>query len=62
MEEIALANAALGLVELLIPRIKQLAQSGQISPEQQQAVRDKYNSLRKAGDAAFAGPEWQTAK
>ena len=60
MEEIALAAAALTLLEKLFPRIEQMVQSGQITPDQQKDIRTRYASLRNAGDAAFTGPEWET--
>ena len=55
---VALANALLGGLDVLIPRIQQLFKSGEISAKDQQAVRDKYLALKNAGDAAFTGPEW----
>lgn len=62
MEEILLANAAIALIEKLIPVIQARVKAGQVTPEQQQLLRDKYNSLVNAGDAAFSGPEWQVEK
>lgn len=62
MNEIILANAALTLVEELVPRIESLVKSGQITPEQQQTVRDRYTQLRDNLDARFSGPEWQIEK
>jgi len=53
MNEILLANAALALLEQLLPRIQQMQLAGQISVEQQQSVRDRYTALRAQGDAAF---------
>jgi hypothetical protein len=59
MEEIALISAALALAEKLLPRLDALVKSGQITPAQQQAVRDRYLALRAKADAAFQGPEWE---
>ena len=59
MQEILLINAALALAEKLIPRLAALVKSGEITPEQQQAVRDQYAALRAQADAAFTGPEWE---
>jgi hypothetical protein len=50
-------NAALALAEELMPIVQQQIKAGMISPEEQQKVRDKFNSLRQA--AAFEGPEWE---
>jgi hypothetical protein len=58
MQEIAIATAALSLLEVLIPKIQELTLKGAVTPEQQQALLAKYNSLKNAGDAAFSGPEW----
>jgi hypothetical protein len=59
MNYIVLANAALSLLEALLPQIQQLVKSGDVSPAEQQAVHDRYQALRTAGDAAFQGPEWE---
>ncbi len=59
MEEIAAAVAAINLIEKLLPTIAKGVKAGQITPEQQQLVHDRYKSLRANGDAAFSGPEWQ---
>lgn len=56
---ISLASGAMSMVETLIPAIQKLAQSGEITKEQQQAVLEKYNALVSSGDAMFEGPEWQ---
>lgn len=62
MNEILLANAALALLEQLLPDIARLVKSGAISPEAQQQLHDRYRSLVNAGDAAFQGPEWEIEK
>lgn len=58
-KEIALANAALALLELLLPKIQEGVKTGDVSVEDQAAVRSKYEALRAQGDAAFSGPGWQ---
>ncbi len=59
MNEIILINAALTLIEKLLPIIGRAVQQGEITPAQQQETRDKYLALCARADAAFAGPEWQ---
>lgn len=56
---IAAVNAALALVETLIPQLSRLLQNGEITVEQQQAVLDRYNALKKAAEEGFSGPEWE---
>ena len=51
-------DASLSLIEALWPLLTHGIQTGQVTPEQQQVVRNRYLSLRNAGDAAFTGPEW----
>ena len=58
MEEILAINAALSLVEKLLPLLARGVQSGTITPAQQQETRDRYVALRAKADAAFTGPEW----
>jgi hypothetical protein len=58
MEEIAIANAAIALIEALAPKIQAAVKSGQVTPTEQQTLLDKYNSLKTNLDAAFSGPEW----
>lgn len=62
MEEFLALNAALALAEKLIPIIAARVQDGDITPEQQAAIRERYDALRAKGDAAFTGPEWQIEK
>lgn len=57
-KEIQLANAALGLLSLLLPRIDNAVKNGQVSVEAQAGLRKQYDHLRATGDAAFQGPEW----
>ena len=59
--ELALISAGLALLETLIPKIGQLFTSGQITAEEQAAVRARYLALRGLGDAAFTGPEWDVS-
>lgn len=55
---LALVNALLAGIEVLVPQIAKWFKSGEISAEEQQKVFDRYKALRDAGDAAFEGPEW----
>jgi hypothetical protein len=59
MEELLLANATLALLEKLLPRINAMVKSGQISPEDQQKVRDRFLKLQNGMDTEFTGPEWE---
>lgn len=59
MEALAAITAALTVVEKLMPLVEQAAKKGDITPEQQKAVRDKYNLLKDQADRMFEGPEWQ---
>ncbi len=56
---IALANALIAGLEILIPKLSEWFKSGEISVEEQQKTRDRYLALRSQGDGAFAGPEWE---
>lgn len=56
---IALANAALGMVEALIPQVAALVKNGEISVEDQQKVLDRYNAVKAAAATGFSGPEWK---
>lgn len=56
---IAATALALALLEKLLPAAQAAFNTGLITPVQQQAIRDKYASLRNLGDAAFSGPEWE---
>lgn len=55
---IAATNAALALAETLIPKIREMANSGEITPEDQLAVLSRYRSLKAQADGQFSGPEW----
>jgi hypothetical protein len=59
MNTVVILNAALTLVEELLPKLSELKANGEISAEQQAALLAKYNSLKARADGQFAGPEWQ---
>lgn len=60
---IALANASMQLLNVLIPEIQAMIAKGQITNEQQQAILDQYNALKATVAAGgFTGPEWQQSK
>jgi len=59
MNEILAANAALLLVEKLLPLIEQKVKSGEISAEDQAMFRARYQAMRAKGDANFAEVHWQ---
>lgn len=61
VEYMALANAAINLVEALIPKIQELTKQGLVSPEDQQKLFDRANTLMEGIESglAFSGPEWQ---
>ena len=56
---LATANAAIGLVELLIPQIAKLFEKGEITKEQQQEVLKNLQSLKDRAAGQFQGPEWE---
>jgi hypothetical protein len=58
---LSLATVAIDLVEKLLPAIDQLRLKGNITAEQQQQVRARYESLKARADGQFSGPEWQKA-
>jgi hypothetical protein len=43
----------------LIPAIKNMVASGQVTPEQEAVVKAQYEAYRANFDASFDGPEWQ---
>jgi hypothetical protein len=59
MEYAAAVSAALTLLEFLLPKIEDAVKRGEVSPEKQKELRDRYNQLRAQGDTAFSGPEWK---
>jgi len=58
MNEIILVNAALTLIEKLLPVVTDAVKNGQVTPEAQAELRQKYTALRNQADTAFTGPEW----
>ena len=56
---ITAVNAALSLVEALIPQLSAWLKSGDITIEQQQSVLARYNALKQAVSEGFSGPEWE---
>lgn len=52
-----LISALLALLDFAEPRIKEAAENGDISPEEQQKLKDKIDSLRDG--VGFSDPEWQ---
>ena len=56
---ISLATVAIDLVEKLLPAIEQLRAKGEITPEQQQELMDRYQSLKARADGQFSGAHWK---
>lgn len=54
---ILLVNAGLTLLNEYGPKLRELMDSGDITPEQQQALQEKIAALRTSGP--FSGSEWQ---
>lgn len=52
-----LISALLALLDFAEPRIKEAQENGDITPEDQQKLKDKIDSLRDG--AGFSDPEWQ---
>ncbi len=59
---LALINALISGLEILIPKLSEWFKSGEVTAEEQQKTRDRYTALRAKGDAAFSGPEWADSK
>jgi len=60
MQAIVLAvSAALAFAEKAMPLILELVKRGQVTPNEQQELRARYDALKGAGDGAFTGPEWE---
>jgi glutamine synthetase adenylyltransferase len=59
MQEILALNAALALVENLLPMVAALVKSGQVTAAEQTELRQRYEILRAKADTAFEGPEWE---
>jgi hypothetical protein len=58
MGELALAMAALELAEKLWPRINDAIQRGEVTVEEQAALKARIDSLRARSDGQFRGAEW----
>jgi outer membrane protein TolC len=58
-EIIALATGALTFGKSLIPQIRDMFASGEVSAADQAKVRAAYDSLRKQAGGEFTGPEWE---
>lgn len=54
---LALIDLAISAIQKLAPVIKELAEKGDITVEQQQERADKIKALQ--ADDLFAGPEWK---
>lgn len=55
MEYIAIAEGLLALYNQIAPKLQELAQKGQLTPEQEQRYIDLYNN----SEAVFDLPEYQ---
>lgn len=62
MEQIAIANGLIDLLEIVIPQVQQAAQKGQIDPDTQAKLLARIEGLRDIRGPAFAGPEWQPSQ
>lgn len=62
LQILAAISASIDLAEKLLPLVDNLKASGQITTEQQQAILDKYHSLRDKADGQFSGPQWQVSE
>lgn len=54
---LAIANGAVGILEKLAPAIKTAFSSGEISLDDQKALKDRIDAIM--GSDAFSGPEWE---
>jgi hypothetical protein len=59
MEELALANAAMVLLEKLIPILSEKFKSGEISAGEQASVLARYTSLKNRAEGEFSGTHWK---
>lgn len=59
MEIILIINALLALVENLLPKVKELADGGEITKEKQDEIRARYDKLAGNMDEAFGGDHWK---
>lgn len=53
-----IVSGAVNILEVLIPEIEKAANKGDITPEQQSALRTFVDSFRNPKGPAFTGPEW----
>lgn len=58
LEYIALANAAISILETLVPKVQAAVSKGEITADQQAELHKRIDGLRPGG-TAFSGPEWQ---
>jgi len=58
---LAVIDGALRIMERLWPELARLGTAGEISAEDQAALRARVDRLR-AGGQAFEGPEWEVSK
>jgi len=59
MEKLALAIAALNLLDKLMPIIDADVKAGTVSVEDQKKVRTEYENLVGRLDELFDGPQWK---
>ena len=52
-------NAAFLLIDALLPQLNELVRKGEVSVEQQAAVRAQYDSLKNKAEGQFSGAHWQ---
>lgn len=57
MMALAIVDGTLTMLERLFPLITQMVQSGEITVEQQAALKARVDALRTP--ESFQGPEWQ---
>ena len=62
MNTLIVINAALTLIEELLPKLNHLKAAGEITAAQQAELLAKYESLKTRADGQFSGPEWQIEK
>lgn len=59
MDPFVLANGLISLLELLIPKLTEAIKNGEVSPQEQQDTRGRFNALKANIDGMFSGPEWE---
>jgi hypothetical protein len=50
----------LKLVDALLPTLTELVRKGEVTVEQQAAVRAQYESLKAKADGQFSGAHWES--